>query len=278
MPMKPPQQRQPWQGSAVEERRKAKADLDRRRGSAAARGYDAAWRRLRAAFLAANPLCRMCEAEGRTTAAGVVDHIRPIAERPDLRLEWSNLQSLCQPHHDRDKQREDRRRGRWAVMEEQRMPTGLMPSRIPLTIVTGPPGAGKSTYVRQRIGPSDLLICLDTIISRITGLREHADAPGAIAQALEVRNGLLHSLSRDTEHAAAWFIVSAPSPEERKRWARMLGGNLVVIDTPFEECVRRIRADPGRAERSRAMINAAARWWALNQRGSRDATARGAAG
>lgn len=109
MPMKPPQQRKPWEGSAAEERRKAKADLDRRRGSAAARGYDAVWQRLRASYLAAYPLCVMCRASGQTTAASVVDHIRPIAERPDLRLEWSNLQSLCKPHHDREKQRADRR-------------------------------------------------------------------------------------------------------------------------------------------------------------------------
>ncbi len=32
------------------------------------------WRRRRAAFLAANPLCRFCQAIGRTTLAQLVDH------------------------------------------------------------------------------------------------------------------------------------------------------------------------------------------------------------
>jgi 5-methylcytosine-specific restriction protein A len=67
-------------------------------------GYDADWRRLRAAFLSAHPLC-MCddcqEGKKRVTLATVVDHIEPIAERPDLRLEWSNLRSMSKPHHDR---------------------------------------------------------------------------------------------------------------------------------------------------------------------------------
>jgi len=114
MPIKPPQQRKPWQGTPTEERRRGKADLDRRRGSSAARGYDVAWQRLRLAYLAQHPLCRMCEAQGRVTAASVVDHVLTIADRPDLRLDWNNLQPLCKPCHDRDKQREDAR-GRGAV-------------------------------------------------------------------------------------------------------------------------------------------------------------------
>lgn len=50
----------------------------------------------------------MCEAEGRTTAASVVDHIKP--HRGDQALFWdrANWQPLCKPHHDRDKQREER--------------------------------------------------------------------------------------------------------------------------------------------------------------------------
>ena len=108
MPTKPPRQRQPWEPSPEERRRRAKADLDKRRGGGAARGYDAAWQRLRLAFLAVNPLCRMCQAKGQVTAASVVDHVVPIRLAPERRLDWSNLQSLCKPHHDRDKQREDR--------------------------------------------------------------------------------------------------------------------------------------------------------------------------
>ena len=64
------------------------------RPSPAARGYDAAWRALRAAYLAAHPRCERCPA-----AATDVDHIQPVRYRPDLRLEWSNLRSLCHRCH-----------------------------------------------------------------------------------------------------------------------------------------------------------------------------------
>lgn len=96
-----------------------KAAIDARRGSAAGRGYDAAWRRCRAAYLAAHPLCECDDCGGgsiRVTPAEVVDHIRPVAEAPELRLDWSNLRAMSKRCHDRRTAREQgfargRRRG-----------------------------------------------------------------------------------------------------------------------------------------------------------------------
>jgi 5-methylcytosine-specific restriction enzyme A len=85
---------------APQAERQRKQRLDRNRPSSPRRGYDAAWRRARDAQRAREPLCRMCLAEGRVTEASVVDHIISVQERPDLRLEPSNLRSLCKAHHD----------------------------------------------------------------------------------------------------------------------------------------------------------------------------------
>lgn len=41
------------------------------------------------------PLCRPCRAAGRVTVATAVDHIVPIAVRPDLALDINNLQAIC---------------------------------------------------------------------------------------------------------------------------------------------------------------------------------------
>ena len=68
--------------------------------SAAARGYDGRWRRLRLQILAAEPLCRFCAANGRVTAASHVDHIEPFHGLHDpRRLDPSNLRPLCAPCH-----------------------------------------------------------------------------------------------------------------------------------------------------------------------------------
>lgn len=85
-------------------RKREQQHTDQARGTSSERGYDAAWQALRAAYLRANPLCECDECQAgklKATAATVVDHRISIAERPDLRLVWSNLRSMSKTHHDR---------------------------------------------------------------------------------------------------------------------------------------------------------------------------------
>jgi len=97
MPIRPPQHR-PFGAPTPTETRRI---FDRARGSAHRRGYDRTWQRLRKAILAAEPLCRFCTAAGLAVPAEEVDHIEPIAERPDLRLDPTNLRGLCSTCHGR---------------------------------------------------------------------------------------------------------------------------------------------------------------------------------
>jgi 5-methylcytosine-specific restriction endonuclease McrA len=46
-----------------------------------------------------NPICIECEKQGRIRPMKIVDHIISIEERPDLALDYSNTQSLCDYHH-----------------------------------------------------------------------------------------------------------------------------------------------------------------------------------
>ena len=72
---------------------------EQQRGNSTERGYDATWRRLRRMVLAEDPLCRLCLERGLIVASREVDHVIPIAKRPDLRLVRSNLRGLCKPCH-----------------------------------------------------------------------------------------------------------------------------------------------------------------------------------
>ena len=69
---------------------------EKRRLSAHKRGYDKDWYELRTLFIRQNPNCCKCEKPGTD-----VDHIQSVADRPDLRLEWSNLRTLCKSCHSR---------------------------------------------------------------------------------------------------------------------------------------------------------------------------------
>ncbi len=79
-------------------RREREADL--RRGSRQERGYDAAWEKLSLEHRKKEPLCRECDYRGYARIAELVDHIIPIRDRPELRLDPKNLQALCQRCHD----------------------------------------------------------------------------------------------------------------------------------------------------------------------------------
>lgn len=79
------------------------------------RGYDADWKRLRKRWLQLHPLCRHHEKRGIIVPATIVNHIEDIRDRPDLRLDESNLESLCKRCHDRHtaiRMNQQRRRAR----------------------------------------------------------------------------------------------------------------------------------------------------------------------
>lgn len=61
---------------------------------------NANWRKLRKWWVNRNPLCVMCEKEGKLVAVQVVDHIVPIKMGGE-ELSSSNLQSLCHSCHNK---------------------------------------------------------------------------------------------------------------------------------------------------------------------------------
>jgi 5-methylcytosine-specific restriction protein A len=68
------------------------------------------WRRRRAAWLHAHPLCTTCTAEGYVTPATQVDHVIPLWKGG--RDDESNMQSQCDSHHEAKTSSEASERGR----------------------------------------------------------------------------------------------------------------------------------------------------------------------
>ena len=64
------------------------------------RGYGRQHVQLREELLRQEPLCRICKAKGRITAATIADHIVSIAKGGAIH-DVANLQPLCRPCHDR---------------------------------------------------------------------------------------------------------------------------------------------------------------------------------
>ena len=106
MPMRPPVHR-PSYAKPASDRHQVH---DRYRGSAASRGYDRQWEKVRRIKLAEEPLCRHCLERGFVEAAREVHHSIPLRDRPDLRLDMSLLVPLCTPCHSSETAREKGRK------------------------------------------------------------------------------------------------------------------------------------------------------------------------
>ena len=98
-----------------------------RANAPADRGYNARWRKLRAAHLAKHPFCVRCliaagvdhtlstdqvviaypMAANGLPYGTVVDHIKSHRGNASLMYDADNLQTLCKRHHDSDKQKEE---------------------------------------------------------------------------------------------------------------------------------------------------------------------------
>ncbi len=88
------------------------AEYEQKRDSAASRGYDAKWRRLRKMYLRAHPICTdpFKDHSKQLVVATEVDHVIPISDGGTD--DWDNLQGLCKPCHSKKGAKDGHRWGR----------------------------------------------------------------------------------------------------------------------------------------------------------------------
>lgn len=73
---------------------------ERWRGSRHERGYGADWNRVRDEYKAATMgRCEECRRRGWARVCDVIDHMIPIEDAPERRLDLANLDALCHFHH-----------------------------------------------------------------------------------------------------------------------------------------------------------------------------------
>lgn len=205
--------------------------------SASARGYGATWRKLRAMKLADTPLCEECERQGRLTGAITVDHIIPkTLGGTDA---WENLQSLCDDCH------------KFKTSHESKARPGLLPATVPVVVVAGPPGSGKTTYVETRKQWGDLVVDVDALYIALSGGLPWYEKPiGLLPFVCEARDAVIARLSRSSEIRRAWIITGETNRDKVESMVASMNAQLVVMETSEMECLRRIAMDERRKDKA----------------------------
>lgn len=194
---------------------------------------------------------------GCTKIATTKDHITPYAQGGTDDI--SNFRPACRSCNSK---RQNRNYG------------GLV------RIITGPPAAGKSTYVQDHAHPLDVVIDLDRIAAALmplppnaggTPLTRGTPSPGTPSTpqrgypphvrhvAIGARQAAIQRATRLQERIGVWIIHSVPSPAQLEEYEQ-LGWQVISID-PGEQIVKQRIA----TQREAGMNEVADRWYKQQQ-------------
>ena len=191
--------------------------------------------------------CAMCGEPILRKYDMVLDHIHELddisANDADIALNPENIQILHFRCH-------NEKHHRFVAGHD----ATYKPPQKKVYIVYGAPCAGKTTWVREVATDADLIVDMDELWEAV-GIGDMYDKPDALKSVVfRLRDTLYDVIQyRSGRWENAYVITGGALQGDRERLAQRLGAELVYIDTPREECEKRLSMRPMSSEQ-------AARW------------------
>jgi hypothetical protein len=108
-----------------------------------------------------------------------------------------------------------------------------------LTIVTGPPCSGKTTYVHQHALPGHIIVDFDAIAQAVGSPVGHGHDRQIWKVAIEARDAAIKAaVGQHRQGATAWVIDSRPTEPARQSYLKA-GARIVDLTAPAHELHRR---------------------------------------
>lgn len=124
----------------------------------------------------------------------------------------------------------------------------IKPYQKKVYYVYGAPCSGKTSYVLDNMQKGDLICDIDRIWTAISGQPEYIKPNDIKPAVFSVWNALLDNVkTRAGSWETAWVIEGGALLGDRMRRIETLGAESIYIDTPYEECMKRLEKDKDRA-------------------------------
>lgn len=116
-----------------------------------------------------------------------------------------------------------------------------------ITIVFGPPGAGKTTYVQERISPGDVTIDFDLLFQALTGLPAHNNEARLWGVVNDIREFVEAQVDQYPDVRNWWIVRTRMSSNDMRAW-ELMGAKILKLDPGKSEVLRRMARDTARPE------------------------------
>lgn len=115
-------------------------------------------------------------------------------------------------------------------------------------IITGPPGSGKTTWVRENMQPGEIVIDLDAIKCTLLGNADsvHSESADLVPMLHIVRDAVYRGIAERKTTGKCYIITTNTDVAELRQWQVYLNAKVKVMDTPKEICMQRIKEDETR--------------------------------
>jgi hypothetical protein len=117
-------------------------------------------------------------------------------------------------------------------------------------LVYGPPLSGKTSFVREQLKRSDLVVDMDRLYAAVSMLPNYDKPDNLFSNVIGIHNQLIDNIkTRFGRWNNAWVIGGYADKYKRERLADDLGAELIFSNVSKEECLRRLEIDEDRQYR-----------------------------